>query len=867
MKFVKFWSLFAVGLFLISGLAVVGTTLAVPIGSGPTNPLPKLAALAAAEVAGNPSLQAVKQIDSQSQITNSLFTSAVGPVLGQYSSLLNAFGPKQWAEAHDLEVGNMAGFQSMVGYEGTTIELGGLTVAALVCVTAGVETVGLACLAALTAVAIIVIAVNFICGISNLVGLNWGCSTPPGAAAAQGVGDLILSQVGFDANVQEQALSNELQDLNDTVGALSYSAANAALFQLPNGTFNGPLDAAQSGVAEALASVFYADGEAVASIEVRALASMNYYEYQGDTSGYTCALSGPQGYTTAPVNVGSCGSATPGDIAAADTVIYPTWELNSIGIAPTSGNEYWLLSGSTVQISLATAGVPGVLTLAPVSGGPWYNITFLPSLVTDMAVTNATLTLPNAGPNGMGYHVFSATSTVSAFYSNYLMPLNNASMPSSVYYPYLLAMTPESPTTAGEPPNTINTPTSNNVVITGSGTEQSLFGGNDYTANSVVSQEPAQLDLGLYLMFIQSVTVSEGQAYWAFLHYSLGYTAVSQIPLACLIPNPAQLIPPNIPLSELETMTPEQILNLYQSEIRALGYTFEGQYLNLTVCGQHVVPDPGNTSLGLGIYGYGYIYVAGAADNSNGTTAQVFGQPDTWNYSGAIELFPTVASLAAIPVNHTFIFGANNVVTALVSPFVKNVSNTVVVNATGPTYCSVHGGAYGCAQDSLTQMYLSNIVGNSSSNGGVTGSVYPTGKTAGAGEAVFFTECFSAVAGSPAFAPTFATNQSCLFGEQRINNTYTPCPSGDNAVIKYVGGIAIQGCETPTGPPILVGSATCGIGGILGTIVGDVATVFQIFGNTIACDIAWVVLLIVGIVLVYAVVRVIVSATRRRGGE
>ena len=476
----------------------------------------------------------------------------------------------------------------------------------------------------------------------------------------------------------------------------------------------------------------------------------------------------------------------------------------------------------------------------------------------------------------MDYRVCSADSSVNAISVDYTLPADNASAA-----PVFGALNGGPQVYSIETPGTGDAITASSsgapyLTVPVSGGNVPIAGywggnpGNEYAINSV-SYSAVQVNLVQYLVTMQSVAETMGATYWAFLRYDLGITNKANIPANCEIPDPSQLLPPNIPISELETLNASTLLTIYQAALISLGHTFGPYGLNAsTICGIHPHWNYNNTSEAFGVYAFGYIYIAGAGvDNSNGSAPQTFANPETWNVSGEIFIAPTTANLATIPLNQRFLLPINQAVIAFDEPFVQNGSGQVV-NATGPTYCASYGadrGTAGCGLSVQDESIYWGLYGNSTAGGGYTGSIYPIDKSVGAASAVYLTACYTAVNGTSATNPQFIATNTCSFGEQRINNSYDPCQKGYTRENIIIGGVDYGTCVKTTGNGVLLGATTCGIGGILGTIVGDVATVFQIFGNTIACDIAWVVLLIVGIVLVYAVVRVIVSATRRRGGE
>ena len=241
---------------------------------------------------------------------------------------------------------------------------------------------------------------------------------------------------------------------------------------------------------------------------------------------------------------------------------------------------------------------------------------------------------------------------------------------------------------------------------------------------------------------------------------------------------------------------------------------------------------------------------------------EIFGEPSTWAYSGLIYLGPTVASLGLIEVNETFLLGDANPVNAFVSPFMEpapDTNGTQRVNTGGPEYCPFgHMNASNCDQTPLELTFLSDLLGNSSIDSGLSGSTYPEGKTAPVGVAVYLTACYQVVNDSSASNPTYARTSTCQFSEERINDTAWTCEGS----VLIEDGQVVGSCSV--GPPVLVPTGANGCGGVyLNWLAGPIDSLLGFFGP-FACPISEVAALLIILVVVILVIYLIAGLVRRR---
>jgi hypothetical protein len=593
---------------------------------------------------------------------------------------------------------------------------------------------------------------------------------------------------------------------------------------------------------------------------------------------------------------------------------------------------------NSTTLASAVGGLPGevnvTITAAGNGGQPWGS--FLGSSAHWLG--NVTLTAPLGGQNGMAYYVCT-TSASSDLIPNAGTALFDDAFPVSTGFTfgltgygspgvtYTMGPSPASPftsTSAGEGgpvmgPAASETPTGIGAGAEGcqgnSGTSAegkpfsaSAYGGNsNYTEAQGYCPLPngAQWNFGQYLLLLSQNAASQGQTYWAFLHYSLGYTNVDQVPVRCLVLSPEALLTPN-QWQYVMTLNVSSMLMWYQVTLEGLGQTFgaNSTLTSQTICGVHPHWQLNNSTIGFGTFGVGYVYVPGAGvKNSNGTALESWNNPKTWNISGEFYLSPTVANLAAIQTNHTFILPSLNPSSFYVEPFLKSVNTTnththvstvqIQVNATGPSFCvtqlggilSVGGGSgtlqlntpYGCGVSALNNFVTGFVTGNSSTGAGLTGSNFPTGAIAShTGEAVYLAGCYQAQNGATQSNVSYHYTTSCNFGINKLNSTGYSCNATEYAAgTSFYNGVPVGSCEpkcVATGTcscAVLCGGGTdCGVAGFFGTdVLGPIAAVFSIFGTGIACDIAWVIVIVVTVFIVALIVWALSKATAGRRGR
>lgn len=760
--------------------------------------------------------------------------------------------------------------------------------------------VGLVCIGLVIVLALQIALQTFQCQIASNPYFSWlvpSCTTPSGnPLEATNNAIFIADTLQYLAGLQANAESNLMQALNLTYVALSYEAANGAVSQLKNNTYNPELDLAQSGVATQLASVFYSEAGTLQAIMSIGVSLADAIENNNNYDGYYCPIAfgqaGGGGFVTpgtAPVScAASFGSA--GSLQNLNGSLVGGWAPINVGSTTSPGScpVVYLQSGSTISVVM-TASV-GTLTLIPaydntssgMRGTGWDNITMAENWASAEFSGNITLSLPYGGANGMAYYVCGSNHGVQSIMMTYGIPLNPSTWGSmvtqspDVYYfcsavPAQIALCQ---TTGGSPWTIVASSTNQWACVGGYiGTSDCLYSAGVYGTPSNTTLTGLHygtmygagtgLNLGTYLESLLSYCTKIGWLYWYTIHVQLGKTSV---PITCLIPNPAQLFPPNIALNELLTASVTTLTNWYDSELTLQAQTFNpnATLTSITICGKHPTAwNPYNTALGFGVYGIGYVYVPGATKSSDGKVAQVFSSPTTWNISGAIFIVPTISSLAPIPVNTSFELPLNNPTSLYVQPFMYTPGTgggQSLINRSGPLGCfSRYNPTNGCLQIGTASYATGYVMGNSSAGGGLIGSTYPNSidVSAGTGAAVYLTGCEVATVGSPSLDPYYNLSRSCNFAIQQINETAYLC----NGQIVHSGQSVLGSCPTP--PCTLCGIVTNTNGCDIVILSSLDAAVNPYVAEPWACLLAWIIVIVVVLVIIWAVVAIINRPSRR----
>lgn len=654
----------------------------------------------------------------------------------------------------------------------------------------------------------------------------------------------LVSNAAQRWNQQADSASTDASALNTSQSAFGYAAAAAALLQLPNATFNVPLDLAQSSVAAQLGSELWADGNELAQIEATTMNDFNLIEGSANTVGTYCGSTDSSG-NLATGAAASLLSPAPLPSTCPITGSASTFSYGSVysslgyvtvaNTTPTACRAVYLLTGEGFALSSATL-TNFRLNLYAVGGGYRQNY----SVVGTHSATNITFT----GGTG-GYYVCSANGTAVTFWPTVSFPLNSASQPSG---PASLIWVANGATNDEYGQGTA-------LLLQGCQTVSatnlwSACIDGTYVANSVTLHGPrsSQTTLEGSLWNLASYAGSVGQAYWTFLR-TLGYTSVSQIPPNCIIPPPSSILPPNFNVQTISAVNASALYQLYLAYLYKLGVVFNSStsLTSANFCGKHATISSNFLVQSFGVYATGWIFVNGATKDSNGTSvSQTFGNKVTWNQSGVIFLGPSIAP-ETIVLNTTWIMPNKNPTVIMVEPFTNGSGRlNTYVNVNGPTNCFKPRAIIpnGCNTTGYHFTVDNLVVGNSSN---LNGSVYPTQQVGSpsAGYSVYLTGCWVANTNVSFTNPTYVFHGStCTFGLSTFRGDFS----------NWSG---------PSTGAIFIGATACGQTlPIWATFVAAVATITG--QSALGCLVAEAIAAILLAVLIAIIVAVVSAIVRRR---
>lgn len=701
-----------------------------------------------------------------------------------------------------------------------------------------------------------------------------------------------------------------LNDLNLTYTALTWEAANAALTQLPNSSFNFPLDAFQSGILPQLMSTIEGVIANMANTVAAGLdATAREFGPQGfyGTQGIACTMRvqagsfvGPtitdpnlyMGFSPqSPACYGETGS--PGNEEWSGTVnptvtpgVFPGLAVSTAGTfgSHSISTEYYIPHGAALD-------APFVYTGGAFTNGPYVALQFVPifgSGVTWYNYTSGDAAFNFTGPSGIYYlNSEAACSTRLVASCSPLggsvhgvqwivvgaVPLNSATVSGSTLAASFNATGPFS----GQFINVVALNCPNNGVLTAGSTGSTLYADQTNIPSFEVCDYSSDYTL-TEMSTLTNAAVNVGEAYWSFLRLQ-GYTNENQVPTRCVIPNPAEIIAPNVNggAAYLASLNLTDLLGLYIGYLSTLSYTFN-ETQNLTnssfggFCG-HVIKCPTLTGscVGFGVWGLGRnvpvfalgdIYVPPAqcvADLGQACNGETISNVSSWVLQDVQQLWEPSTGTLNLTINQSVVLPHANP-----SSLVYNQNNTagdamtcltmahnaVQCNATNPV------GAYG------RPTFQYHVTGNSTDKGG---SIYAqaVNPAFGAGWMVRINAC--ATLSATNFTGNWSQLQNytkqtsvCQFNESLIQSwiTNTSCINGN------VGcGHCPPNCPPPGGGggTHCAGDATF----LLGSIVDSIATVIG-FGN-IGCLLGWgiVIFLVVALVSVIVYVPIAIYTGRR----
>jgi len=668
---------------------------------------------------------------------------------------------------------------------------------------------GVGCLIGAAVVAVILVVVY-------IYGLLTGTGNNPDYGKAEAQFRSIYGQLHsyFDNGTQSLNTStiNSVQGLNLSIGSFQYDAADAALSQLGNATFNAPLDWQQSGIAAQLNTVTYATEYAMGDDILTALQGMNVAF--GGSNGYAaegliCGLAVKAGYDSANNATNQFVGGTP--IAAPHSI---TGSGGGDGVCNTGGTSA-VSNGTDYPATIIPVGVTNVsyylptnfAFLAPTSLGggytgiilqfapSWapskeYNLTFPVGAGLNATFYNASRVLGGAGVYSLKV-LYECDEVGGGAHNCANAPSTNAKVPLGIAVAGVGVLPFLNTTFTGGLGSynqelsestylaTVEANTSIGGVIAACGYASSST--NVYQTNAASSiAYPLRPTAGginnfttcptglapllTSLSTLSDIATTTAKAYWAFLR-GQGWTSLSQVPPQCLIPPVESIFPPDYSLATLAALTPSQIQGLYTVYLAALAKDY-GVGLNGTsaFCGTHVT-SPTNISLNnFQIVAIGKLFIP-----PNGS--QTFLTPSTWTEKNvSIAIAPSTGNLTiptgkiweAPAANPSVVYYGRWTTQNLAAGYVGSQYNlTGIINATtAPTIFMV------------APALLGHFTGNSTLP---NGSVFPTSHSAafGTGGAIDLSACWKNVSGvwtnesTCKYAPLVinwqVSNNSCVF--------------------------------------------------------------------------------------------------------
>lgn len=777
--------------------------------------------------------------------SGALFAAAQAQLIAQnpWTAQLNATQwASIWAAIHAAMLGNKAPLEAFeakasgvrVEASGVYYAIGGAigTVALILtvgCAIAGPETFGMGCVAA------VILAAAFI-AYTILFG---GATTDALAESAANLGTLMIRYLGNAFENQAITWYDQLQQWNATYNLAAYQAAAAAVDQIANSTWNGPLAMLQSNLSGQYETTLSSDTGLVAAEYVTTANTFNVIQGSENSGGFYCSMedtavpinsvSGTTAAFPAPPS-GACAASSPSNFEFTQGVLNATY-------------EYGLPSGETLSSAPAVYFDPENTFWVADTSAAFTNVTILPvwalnaanqgayaKTVAFSSTHQAAVTVSGYGQGS--YYIWSYSASAAVAYVPYSFPANQIAATSTQdgFTLLLQANSTSTGLSAGGNYALAGAPCAGNSVT---------ICANAYGAGTPIGSK-AQDWGAQYLYNLATTAATVGQAYWTYLHI-LGYYTKASIPPACLILNPANVLPPTLTLSSMEALNVTGILKLFNAQMFAIASTFNAttSLTSYNYCGKHVTMSTSGGVLPFGTYAFGWVYNPLATKNASGAGPQHFGTPSTWNYSGIVYLSPISAASLTVALNQTWMLPSNSETSVFVQPLTNGSINSArgpFVNAQAPTQCLSYNRS-GCNTTGRPLQAIGLVEGNSSL---ANGSAYPTHLTSGGNWSVYLTACWQAVVGSPSTAPIYAIHPTtCQFNRQTVGAW------GSNYTCDYTISLS---CSGNGGGPILIGGA-CGF-------LTDLAAPFANipFIGAYACLIAVLIVLVLVIVVIAAVV-------------
>lgn len=739
---------------------------------------------------------------------------------------------------------------------------GGLTVVG-VCAVAAVESAGTACLAALVVYGIVLLAVylfDVFTGNSNPVNPLYA------PAVAQMEQILGAAQNAFNTGTQSinYSVSNMESTTNLTVGVAEYQAANAAISQIGNATFNAGLDIQNSGnYLTAAENTYLAEYEMASALVTAGNTTELFYGPSGGygAHGIFCALrlsgtanggiNGSYGVTfsgggnfvqnESGDSFGGDGKCLEGasGINVVNGQFYGGTIINTRGV----GIEYAVLPNASLW---ATSYSDSPNNAVSIQFEPVANHSKTINVTVPIGPAGTSLPNPNSPiPSRLhrGVWIYKGAWECNTLVSSSCAHPSGTQIATSEliegvgFAPVNVNYSTDAEVFDTAQPSVFATHTGSDAFgglldacgigggFAGSGNGGEIKNQEEFSDEMVKTCPASVTTLGKNLNQLVNDATTVAKAYWEFLRGN-GWTSPSQIPPSCVLPSVEDFLPPNLNLSQLASLGTGTILAM----LLAYVHQQEANWGNVTggsYCGTHP-KQVGNITIGnLKTVVDADIYLPPSSYSPS-----QFASPALWPYvNQQIFIAPSVGNLT-IPINETWEAPSNN------------PSLLFWGNLTGPHNSTVPYVLKPKTAENATffpRGFDNHFEGNSSL---INGSAYPHNVTPadGHGDALFITGCYAnTTVGS---VTKWRALTECNVTIQVLHYNYSK-----NSCILF---------GTNCHPPQFPLATSCGNGA-----VDEIAGPFENipFVGKFACLIGWaiviVILGVISIAFIYAGVRVL----------
>jgi hypothetical protein len=452
-----------------------------------------------------------------------------------------------------------------------------------------------------------------------LIGYQFGLASGSSQAANAELQliTLLAGSMRNQLNASESQFNEEEQVLALTQYFLDDAADSAALSQLPNGTWNGPLDMAQS-PDPWIVDAFLQQFEYIFGQFWNVTESWLWADYSPGAQYH----GGAYNFGSIPGNSLQCYG--PGSDCAAGSQAYYAGGLEDTN-QMTGVSTYIPLNSS---FHLECSGVSGTVALKPVdsktAGWSWP--------VSGGAVTATVVDNPEVSDVYMLSPAGDAADCSIAGYG--ILPIWDGTTPSNSIGVMACSSPPCDPATLSIGGAIYAAGSSRFGVYSGTTPIGGSSGGTmSDNPNNWISDAVTNTSALLHAAQINA------QTYWTFLR-SLGYTNISQVPADCTIPPPAFSLPPALD-DDAQNLTLNQSIALYYAWLGSMATFFDTPPNVTNFCkGHDPYPGPGGGAWGnpsTNITGFIYIPKVQVSSYLNliPTSNETFSKTSSWTFNGS----------------------------------------------------------------------------------------------------------------------------------------------------------------------------------------------------------------------------------------